>query len=184
MLGQNPYRRLVLKIALLVFFAELAVMLVIPEIAGHLQGWRGALLDAFLLISMVGPLVLWRVSAWSTRGASDPAPVRAGWFSGPLPVLGVLAVGVPLSLAFAWALGRQIDRTAQSRFEAIVLNAERSLQDWVYRPIYGMHGARGVFAFANMRARKCLYAQTNARTNLRGSRTRARDAHNAIGPAP
>ena len=145
MLGQNPYRRLVLKIALLVFFAELAVMLVIPEIAGHLQGWRGALLDAFLLISMVGPLVLWRVSAWSTRGASDPAPVRAGWFSGPLPVLGVLAVGVPLSLAFAWALGRQIDRTAQSRFEAIVLNAERSLQDWVYRPIYGMHGARGVF---------------------------------------
>jgi PAS domain S-box-containing protein len=61
-------------------------------------------------------------------------------------VAGVLAVGVPVSLGVSYLVGREIDRSAASRFDALARLASRELVDWTFRPVYGMKGARGMFA--------------------------------------
>ena len=143
--GKSP-TKLVIEICVIAFFAEIAVMLVLPRIVGDVAGWKGALLDGFILASVVGPVVLWRVTAWSGRAASLHSIAATSRLSGLLVVFGVLAIGIPLSLAIATVLGTQISATAESRFDAVVLQTKRSLYDWAFRPIYGMHGARGVYA--------------------------------------
>ncbi|MCB9848585.1 MAG: response regulator [Phycisphaeraceae bacterium] len=139
--------RLFLEILVLIIVTETVVMFVLPRLAPGLEGWREALLDSMLLAIFAGPFILWRCVVASRQGIDHFAPDethdsdRAGWHAGM-----TLALGIPTALAIAIVMSQEIVAAAGHRFDVAVNQAARVLYDWSYRPVYGLKGARGVYA--------------------------------------
>lgn len=147
----RPIARLVFETVAIIVAVELGLMFILPDVASGLSWAHGALFDALVLGLVVIPLVFWRaVRAHRMMSAGGASPERSrsavprAW--GTWLAAGVVAVGVPASLGLSFLVGREIDRSTQARFDAIARLASRDLVDWTFRPVYGMNGARGMFA--------------------------------------
>jgi PAS domain S-box-containing protein len=137
--------RLLVEIVLTIALAEMVVMLVLPYLAPGVSGLRVAIVDAILLSLIAGPVVIWRLAAASRR---DPDPWQAvrtsSWFG--RAVGAVVAIGVLLS-AFAFAESRKSIRAeAMARFEKLAERTVSEIQRGINQPVFGLKGARGVYA--------------------------------------
>ncbi|MBI1191327.1 MAG: PAS domain-containing protein [Tepidisphaera sp.] len=141
----NVVRALV-EIILIIALAELGVMFLLPVIASDVGPWVENSLDAALLSIISGPLILWRVRvhAARTEGQSGSHP-RTVWRL-RLATLSVVLSGTGFAIAMAINSWHEIRSEANTRFERQAALELREIYGRVNKPIYGLMGARGVFA--------------------------------------
>ncbi len=147
----RPIARLLFETLAIFVAVEVGLMFLLPEVAPGLSSAHGAIFDALVLGLVAMPIVFWRAlrahrSLERERNGRADAVASVGRAWGSWLAAGVVAVGVPASLGVSYLVGREIDRSTQSRFDAIAHLASRELVDWTFRPVYGMKGARGMFA--------------------------------------
>ncbi len=73
--------------------------------------------------------------------APSPAPSRAWWAP-----LAVLLLGALLSVAFGIALERNLHASEDAEFDHLAQRTADALSERFRKPLYGLNGARGVFA--------------------------------------
>ncbi|MBA3624362.1 MAG: PAS domain S-box protein, partial [Methylibium sp.] len=106
-----------------------------------------ALLHLLLFSLLAVPAVLWRCSV--ARSRADPArpgQVSASWRLPLALSVCVLLGGFALTSTGAWWLHQDIRQAARARFERQVETLQAEIERRINQPIYGLKGARGVFA--------------------------------------
>ncbi len=137
--------RVLVELVATIVLAETIVMLALPRLAPGVDGIPLALLDAVLLALLAGPLITWRISAAMNRAAASRAERHTPTGFGRI-VLGVLVLGLILS-AFAYKESRESIRAeARARFEKLAERSVGEINRSINQPVYGLKGARGVYA--------------------------------------
>ncbi len=137
--------RLLIEIVLAIAIAEMLIMLALPHLAPGATGIQLAIFDAVLLSLSAGPVIIWRLAAAHRRDTDTWKLSRtSAWFG--RAVAAVIAVGVLLS-AFAFTESRQSIRAeAVARFDKLAERTVSEIQRSINQPVYGLKGARGVYA--------------------------------------
>jgi PAS domain S-box-containing protein len=141
--------RLGLETLLIVVAIDLVVVGGLALMGSGARGEPDTLLRASLLVLFIGPLFLWRCVAATRRVA--PEQERAdgkgvGVRGALLITASVMTVGLALTLAAAHGQQRRIDLDARAKFARQVKLVEAEIQRRFRQPVYGLKGARGVYA--------------------------------------
>jgi PAS domain S-box-containing protein len=139
--------RLGLETLLIVVAIDLVVVGGLALMGSGARGEPDTLLRASLLVLFIGPLFLWRCVAATRRvspaqGRGEGAGVRVAL----LITASVMTVGLVLTLAAAHGQQRRIDLDARAKFDRQVKLVEGEIQRRFRQPVYGLKGARGVYA--------------------------------------
>ncbi|MBA3590215.1 CHASE domain-containing protein, partial [Methylibium sp.] len=106
-----------------------------------------ALLHLLLFSLLAVPAVLWRCSVARSRADPErPGQVSASWRLPLALSVCVLLGGFALTSTGAWWLHQDIRQAARARFERQVETLQAEIERRINQPIYGLKGARGVFA--------------------------------------
>jgi len=137
--------RLLIEIVVALVIAEMAIMYALPSLVPNASGIREALYDAALLALIVGPFTVWRLNVASKREADPRLDLETvAWFG--RAIAAAIAVGVLLSV-FAFTQSRESIRAeAIARFEKLAERTVSEIQRSINQPVYGLKGARGVYA--------------------------------------
>lgn len=139
--------RLLIELIAIVAFAETGVMFLLPVVAPGVEGTSVAILDALVLSLLIGPLMLWRVLA--ALGRLERGEGTAKHKVSRIFKVGLMAVivsGMGLSIFSKHHLQASIEREARGRFESLAADAVGKVERRVMQPVYGLKGARGVYA--------------------------------------
>jgi PAS domain S-box-containing protein len=146
----NPIR-LLAEILLIVVLAEVTVMAVMPVLAAGLTARMQALLDAALLLLLAGPTLYWRSMVAAKRapgislGKRKPESVRGlGW--AVAMTAAAQALGLLLTAAAVMWQQRQLETAGRAQFERGVERVVAEVQRRLAQPLYGLMGARGMYA--------------------------------------
>ncbi|MFO1265009.1 MAG: PAS domain S-box protein [Rhodoferax sp.] len=146
----RPPLRLLAEILGIVALAELAVMLVLPQLAGDLTPALSGILDVTLLVLLAAPATYWRCTRalHEPSEASDALP--AGPASNPLLiplVMQFLGLGLTVSLMI-WIAYKSTE-DAHTRFETLADHVQAEVTHRLELPLMTLRGARGAFAANN-----------------------------------
>ena len=144
----NPVR-LLIEILAIVALAEAVVMLVLPVIAPGVDGLTEGLLDASLLMLLSGHAVFWRLLAAAKQtapGSSGRASSDITFRSAIVLTASAQVLGLVLTLAGVMWQQRSISETARLQFDRGADRIETEIKRRLDLPLYGLKGARGVFA--------------------------------------
>ena len=139
--------RLLAELIAGVMVAEFAVMFVLPVIAPGVGSYLEAGLDAMLLSLLVAPYMVWRCSAAfavAERGRGNIQALderKSLFFAGA-----TLAVGLGLTAFFVIRAHRTEHERGLLLFERMAERLTGEIERRVSLPIYGLKGARGVYA--------------------------------------
>lgn len=139
--------RLCLEIIAVIALVESLIMLVLPLIAPGMNATVDAMLDASLLSLIAGPAIFWRVRA-AIRRTKQGCDFFVVKMSAKLVVItaSILLVGL---LFTGWMVMDKMTQTlsqARAQFDRSTERTTREIQRSVNQPVYGMMGARGVYA--------------------------------------
>ncbi len=139
--------RLFCEVAVITVVSELLIALALGRIWGSSKDTTSAFLHAALLMAVVAPLFLWRCIALTRREASL---LDSAAYDIPRSVLGlttgVFVLGLGVALAIAHWQHASIEADARQRFDRQLEVLGGEIQRRFVQPIYGMKGARGVYA--------------------------------------
>ncbi len=139
--------RLFIEILAAIAVAEVAVTFLLPMIAPGVVGTLGGLIRAAMLAILAGPVILWRVrAAVKTSDRNYTTDMAAIGRRLKLGVVTVLSLGLGLSLAAGWRIHGSIQTEARGRFQTLTKDALEDVQRRVNQAVYGLKGARGVYA--------------------------------------
>jgi PAS domain S-box-containing protein len=128
--------------------AEVAITLVRPALAPGLGGARRALLDAGLLALLTGPVILWRLTAAAGGQENSERPVRSRgvWLATGATVV----AGLALTAVGVASARRYYATDARQRFESYADRLTGEVGRGVNQVVYGLKGARGVYAASKL----------------------------------
>ena len=163
----NPKRKLIrlgLETLVIVAAIDLVVVGVLALMGTGARGEPDTLLRASLLVLFIGPLFLWRCVAATRRvspvqGRVEGASVRVAL----LITASVMAVGLALTLAAAHGQQRRIELDARAKFDRQVKLVEGEIQRRFRQPVYGLKGARGVYAASQSVGRSAFRGYVESR---------------------
>ena len=140
--------RLVAELLVIITLAEVLVVFLQPMIAPGVTGLLNAAVNAVLLWVLAGPLVLWRCTVAWKRSATGETTPRAFPRSPTiwLPVGTTVTVGLALSLWGAHQAANIYRGQAQLRFDRLAERLGREVERRANLPVYGLMGARGIYA--------------------------------------
>ena len=149
----NPIRMLA-EVMLIVALAQAAITFGLPLLGLAATGPRSTLPNAamvLLLVLVAGPTVYWRCMAGARRGSPVAAPrlnPRAGSKVGSAVAMTAAAQLLGLALTAGGIVWQQraLDDAARSRFERGTERIEAEIKRRLTQPLYGMNGARGMYA--------------------------------------
>lgn len=122
-------------------------MLVLPIFFPNVDGALEALFDATLLSILAGPVILWRVRSAVRRHQID---VDCEVSASPGKTIGatvtVLALGLTFSVLAVLGANRGVRLEARAHFEQLAERIVSEVQSRANRIVYGLKGARGVYA--------------------------------------
>lgn len=138
--------RLFCEVVLIAVVSELLIAYLLNRIWGASNNTTQAFLHALLLMAVVAPLFVWRCVALTRREAHrlDATYDIPRWVLALTTGVFVLGLGVALAIAH-WQYTR-IDAEARQRFDRQIEVLAGEIQRRFLQPIYGMKGARGVYA--------------------------------------
>jgi PAS domain S-box-containing protein len=139
--------RLFAEILVIIASAELAVMFFLPVVAPGIGPAAEALLDAMLLVILGGPFILWRCSttyrkAYGRTNDLSAPTARLSWL---LAVITMIC-GIAASLLFAQKTRELYVAQSGARFDALAERLSREVSRRANQIVYGLKGARGVYA--------------------------------------
>ncbi len=146
----NPVR-LFAEVIVIVALAQAAVTLGLPLLGLGDAGLRSTLLSAALLALLAGPSVYWRCMAAARRLPSAAARQAANSTGGSVRLaVAMTAAAQLLGLAATAGAGawqqRALDDGARAKFERGAERIETEVKRRFALPLYGLHGARGMYA--------------------------------------
>jgi PAS domain S-box-containing protein len=141
--------RLALETLVIVVAIDLVVVGGLALMGSGARGESDTLLRASWLVLFIGPLFLWRCVAATRRvspaqGSGDGKSVSER--GALLIAASVMTVGLALALAAAHGQQRRIDLDTRAKFDRQVKLVEGEIQRRFRQPVYGLKGARGVYA--------------------------------------
>jgi PAS domain S-box-containing protein len=139
--------RLFAEILVIIALAELGVMFLLPVIAPDIGSVAEAVLDAMLLVVLGGPLILWRCSSTYKKAYGSAvdlsAPTsRLSWLLATIIVI----AGLTTSILFAQKTRQLYLDQSGARFNALAERLSREVTRRANQIVYGLKGARGVYA--------------------------------------
>ena len=138
--------RLLVEVIAVIGVAEIVVMLLLPVVAPGLSDVVAALFDATLLVVIAGPLVYWRCSRAMQRLDPSQAQVsdttRRPWVLASI----IVFIGLGLSVWSAHFTQQLYRHQARDRFERLAERLGREVERRTNQIVYGLNGARGVYA--------------------------------------
>ncbi len=160
--------RLLAEIVAIVLLAETATMYLLPQVAHDAAPLAQALLDGTLLLLLAGPLVAWRVRRARSKAAGNSAGARPAT-RGVLVVAMVAAVALGLGVT-ALAVRAARERSgieARAQFDRLADRLAIETERRVNQPVFGLKGARGVYAASKSVERLEFRAYVNSRDLVR-----------------
>ncbi|MBK1880771.1 CHASE domain-containing protein [Luteolibacter pohnpeiensis] len=140
--------RLFVEILITIGVAEALVMFLLPVLAPGTSEVFEALLDAILLVLIAGPIIFFRCTAAIKNAKSGveqtpmDTPSRSIWL-----MAGVLvAVGLMISFWSSRLVQKIYLNEAHERFDRLSERLEREIERRTNQIVYGLNGARGVYA--------------------------------------
>ncbi|TDP61673.1 CHASE domain-containing protein [Roseateles toxinivorans] len=164
--------RLVGELLLIVGLAQVVVTLALPLMAETAALWAKAYFGAVLLVVLSAPAAYWRCMAAVRRvGVGDTASAdRAPGMSPARQRRGAIAMtaltqilGLVLTAAAVIWLDRSIEADAQGQFTRHVERMEAEIMRRFTLPVYGLKGARGVYAVNRQLSRAQFRAYVESR---------------------
>ena len=146
----RPPLRLLADILGIVALAELAVMLVLPQLAGDLTPALSGILDVTLLVLLAAPATYWRCTRALPEHSEASDALPAGPASNPLLiplVMQFLGLGLTVSLMI-WIAYKSTE-DAHIRFETLANHVQAEVTHRLELPLMTLRGARGAFAANN-----------------------------------
>ena len=146
----NPIR-LSAELIVIVALAQAALTLGLPLLGLGGAGSRSALLSAALLALLAGPTVYWRCMA-AARHLPSAAARQVAHSTGGGVRLAVAMTAAAQLLGLAVTAGavawqqRALDDAARAKFERGAERIETEVKRRFALPLYGLHGARGMYA--------------------------------------
>lgn len=152
----------------IVIACEIVIMLMLPVIAPQVTGLAMIFVNSLLLTIMAGPLIYWRANSTMKKlEASDEAfdqiSSRRNWL---VPSIVLLAsIGLTVTAVFiAYQNYRNRPQVEFDRYaERLTVEVERRMA----LPVYGMKGARGVYAASKSVEREEFRAYVETRDLLK-----------------
>ncbi len=142
MRGRSYVIRALIETLLIVGAVEVVVMFLLPVLAPGIEGTTEAALDALLLSLGAGPLLVWRMRAWAANGQRAPR-LRLG--RGGALAATAIVLGTAIGLTSGYMLARDHHHSIHDEFETRTRHIAAEVRDMLYRPAYGLGGARGVY---------------------------------------
>ena len=143
----RPPLRLLAEILGIVALAELAVMLVLPQLATDLSPTLSGILDVALLVLLAAPATYWRCTRalpeFSEAGDTLPAASASHPLLIPF-VVQLLGLGLTVSLLI-WIQHKNTE-DAHTRFETLADRVQAEVAHRLELPLMTLRGARGAFA--------------------------------------
>ncbi|MFO0835212.1 MAG: CHASE domain-containing protein [Phycisphaerales bacterium] len=139
--------RLFAEILAIVFGAEVVVMFLLPAIAPGVDGAVEALLDGSLLSLLAAPAIVWRLGVAMRR--RTPHMDAARFVSSRRAVLaaaGVLVLGLLATVGVYTGANAEVQSKARAEFGDIAGRITREVERRANLSVYGLLGARGVYA--------------------------------------
>jgi PAS domain S-box-containing protein len=158
--------RLGLETLVIVAAIDLVVVGGLAMMGPDARGEPDTLLRASLLVLFIGPLFLWRCVAATRRvsPAQERGDVKGVGVRGALLITAsVMTVGLALTLAAAHGQQRRIDLDARAKFDRQVKLVEGEIQRRFRQPVYGLKGARGVYAASQSVGRSAFHGYVASR---------------------
>ena len=156
--------RLGLEALVIVTAVELVVIGMLALIGPGSRGGLDKQLQASMLVLLVGPLFLWRCVAAARRVAPEQGRLQGmGMRAALLVTAAVMTVGLALTLATTHWQQRDIQSDAREKFERQVKLVEAEIQRRFLQPVYGLKGARGVYAASQSVGRSAFRGYVESR---------------------
>ncbi|WP_341906060.1 CHASE domain-containing protein [Polaromonas sp. YR568] len=154
--------RLFCEVVLIAVVSELLIAFTLGRIWGG-SNTTSAFLHALLLMAVVAPLFVWRCIALTRREANrlDATYDIPRWVLAL--TTGVFVLGLGVALAFAHWQHTRIEAEARQRFDRQMEVLAGEIQRRFLQPIYGMKGARGVYAASPVVNREAFRAYVASR---------------------
>ena len=161
---QIQVSRLLAEIVALVLIAGAGVCLAVSQLAPTLRPVTSRLLEATLLGVLAAAIVFWRVRAFLRRSAfpaeGGPAPTSRGIAAAS--ALTLLA-GLGLSAFAVHASREQIGHEMRGQFDRLAARLSIETERRANRAVFGLKGARGVYAASKSVERKEFRAYVESR---------------------
>ncbi|MCB9853652.1 MAG: CHASE domain-containing protein [Phycisphaerales bacterium] len=139
--------RLMIEIIAAIALAETAIMFLLPFVAPGVSETVEAFLDAAMLAMLAGPVILWRVRL-AVRHSQAAVDFRFGVAPGKTIVLTAMvgALGLAFTGLAVFGAYTGVRREARAHYEQLVERLVTEVRDRANRVVYGLKGARGVYA--------------------------------------
>ena len=171
--GQIPVR-LLAEVLAIVALTQAVVLLLLPRAAPDLSGLSFALFNAGLLALASAPLLYWRCmdAVRQAVGSKPGADVLAGAGGSShrqqrraaLAMTGVAqVVGLALTATALHWMSARIDADAHTHFVRQIERVEAEIARRFQLPVYGMNGAKGVYAANQVVTRKQFRSYVESR---------------------
>jgi PAS domain S-box-containing protein len=140
--------RLFAEILVCIALAEANVVLLLPIIAPEATGPAEMALDALLLVLGAGPLVFWRTMTMVKKSRKNREELgsaesnRVPWFM----AAGLVIAGFALSLWSAQLVQQFYLNRSREHFDQLTDRLGREMERRANQIVYGLKGARGVYA--------------------------------------
>ncbi|HEY9249462.1 MAG TPA: CHASE domain-containing protein, partial [Rariglobus sp.] len=140
--------RLFAEILVCIALAEANVVFLLPRIAPGATGPAEIVLDALLLVLGAGPLVFWRTMTMVRKSRTGQEDIgssktnRLPW----LMAAGLVVAGFALSLWSAHLVQKVYLSRAREHFDELTDRLGREIERRSNQIVYGLKGARGVYA--------------------------------------
>ena len=157
--------RLFLELLAILAATQVLVVLLQSKLGLNTSTLVKVLVEVAAVVLIAGPIALWRIVVASRRAAPENnvsltlPRSPAIW----LPVIGVLLTGLSLSAWAAYEARTVYADQARLRFDRLAERLGREVQRRVNLPVYGLMGARGMFAASRAVERNEFRAYVEAR---------------------
>jgi len=161
----NPIH-LLAEILLIVVLAQVAVMLALPVLAPDSADQTRMLLGVALLVLLAAPTVYWRSMVAAGRAPRVPVSKSQGNRSLGWAVVMTAAaqlLGLALTAAAVVWQRSSIEEDARLKFDRGAERIEAEVKRRLDQPLYGLMGARGMFAAAGAVDRSAFRAYVESR---------------------
>ncbi len=156
--------RLFIEITFAIVLAETAILIVLPIAVPDVSILIKMLIDAAMLTLMAGPVILWRFRA-AERRARHHVEVR-GRRAATTPIwltAAALSLGLGFTILAMFGAHNAIQREAQSQFDRLTDRVVTEVKTRANQVVYGLKGARGIYAASKSVERKEFAEYVNSR---------------------
>ncbi|MBK7643783.1 MAG: CHASE domain-containing protein [Planctomycetes bacterium] len=165
---KHQFLRLLVEIVAILLLAELAMLFALPLIAHDASQFERVLLDGALLVLVSTPLIYWRVKRSAKALAAAVAFERpAGKGAILAATLSALVIGLGVTTLAVLGAVERTRLEARSQFDRLVDRLSTETERRVNLPMYGLKGARGVYAASQSVTRLEFRAYATSRDIVR-----------------